>query len=244
MFFFRKKSIILDCFTTDQTAYTLTPISYSTNYYPDWWRQLPKTVKQPNQFWDTGTMKHCRGFIDYYASGITIPMWSDLSAVVGSTRQPGVVCQFASKTTDAVSHPKEQRGDYLPDDKFGHVKLVSPWAFKTKKDINFAWTHPVWNYDSYDITVLPAVVNYKYQSTTHVNMVVQYHSEGRVIEISANQPLVNLLPMTEDKVKIKTHLVDEIEMKKIKQPSAVFVGNYKFRKSRIDELENQCPFKR
>lgn len=243
MFFFRKKSIVLDCFTTDHTAHALTPIASSTNYYPDWWRQLPKTIKQEGQFWDTGTMKHCRGFTDYYANGITIPMWTDLSAVIGSLRNPGIMCQFADKTSDAVSHPKAQRGNYLPDEQFGHVKLVSPWAFRTKEDINFAWTHPVWNYNSYDFTVLPAVTNYKYQNTTHVNMVVQYQLDGRIVNINANQPLVNLLPMTERKVEIKNHLIDELEMKKIRQPSAVFVGNYRFRKERLITQEKKCPFK-
>jgi hypothetical protein len=244
IFVFKKRTVVLDCFTDNPTVHKLAPIDYARSFYPEWWKNTPNTLKANDSFIETGTIKRCRGLIDYYANGIIIPLWSDLSIVAGSLDKPGVWFEFADKNAQSSFHPVEQRNHWLPNERYNHMKLLSPWAFKTKNNINFAWTKPVWNYDTInEFELLPAVVNYKYQNGTDINIMMDYRENTREIHLKANQPMVNLLPMTDYKVKLKTHLVDRTEMNKVRSYPLVFNNNYAFKKSRIDAAENKCPFR-
>ena len=129
------------------------------------------------------------------------------------------------------------------------MKLHTPWVFKCNRDINFTWTQPTWNNrDAIDrYTILPAVVNYKYQFNTSINlfMIKKEQEEGTLIKPLT--PLVILHPMTEEKVVIKNHLVDEKEYQRVTGIDKLhFTGSlnlYNRRKKLINKVDElNCPY--
>lgn len=226
MFFFKKPEIVVDCFTTDEGLIKTMPIEQSTRFMPDWWKKLEKQHISPDRFYPSGTMKQCRGFVDYYAGSITIPMWSDLAVKVNEDSQ--YIWQFSDRKSDANVHGAEQRGTYLPDNKYGHMKLVSPWAIKTKEAIDWVWSQPTWNFDApEEILIPPAILNFHKQFACNVNMFFDVTTPREFI-IPFGQPMAHITPITEKKTVIKRHLVSREEFERIQSPQNTysFVGKY------------------
>ena len=42
MILFKKSKIVVDCFTYNTTVKELFPIARAINFFPDWWKQMPK----------------------------------------------------------------------------------------------------------------------------------------------------------------------------------------------------------
>ena len=57
-------------------------------------------------------------------------------------------------------------------------------------------------------------------------MFIKTSTEGDIL-IKAGTPMAHVIPMTDKKVEIRTHLVEEYEYKKMLQPSIFFINNYK-----------------
>jgi len=233
---FKKKEIVLDCFTADAFVYDNAKINYANKFIPDWWKDTPPVVQGDR------TIRNCRGIIDFYSTGIVIPSWFEM-------QYDGVDNYLTSCTVDTSgSHPNHQYEGFVGDGK--NMKLHSPWVFRCNRNINFTWTQPTWNNrDSIDrYTILPAVVNYKYQFHTNISLFMTNKDQKKGTVIEPLTPLVILHPMTEEKVIIKNHLVDEREYERITGINKIFIGfdslneqnkRKKFIK-RVDELN--CPY--
>ena len=103
------------------------------------------------------------------------------------------------------------------------------------------------------ITVLPAVINFKYQHASSINLFVDLKDREQKLTIPPLTPLVMMHPLTEKNVVIKTHLIDETERLKIIGIRKFFlrrdrtdpVDVYKKKKEllkKIDNMNNDCPF--
>jgi hypothetical protein len=230
LFFFKKNKIHLDCFTSEDHVYEFFKIEHANKFYPDWWKKLPKEIVKEdisNGLAPVSTMKRCQGMIDHYTSGFIMPFWTDAIVFMEPQGSGKFGWQSAHDSTDVVVHPIEQRGDYLPESKYLHIKIFSPWYFSSNSDIKWGWNQPSWNFKELDqYWVLPGVLDYKYQHTTHINLALARDPrERKRIFINAGQPLVHLLPMTEKEVVVHNHLVSKDEMAKLKN---VNVNRFKF----------------
>jgi len=245
MFFFIKPSVIhLDCFTHDDRVHKFYPISKSVNFFPEWWKNLPKTYKTEQKWYGNATMKSCPGFTDYYKNSLSIPMWSDWIIDIWG-KNNGYRWQFADGKSSVVYHDEEQFKNFIDITNYSHLKIISPWRIKTKKSLNWAWTYPAWNFNNPDdLIVLPAVINFKYTYATDINLLINTVRERQII-IKQGSPLVNLIPMTDKRIKLHNHIVDVTEYKKIS-----YVGNLEahfFNRHRknikdIDQMADKCPF--
>ena len=254
MFFFKRKIIHLDCFTTESSVYELFPVDYSHKFYPDWWKKLPKQVNIPESQ-DTNnlnigfvpTMKSCIGFTEFYQNSITIPMWTDM--LIKVNKEKNYYDTFFSDTKTKINKhfPRQMEGlidtqDYL------HFKIDSPWFFSCKNDVRFSWTQPSWNFNPIDkIVIPPAIIDYKYQIGTNINFFGKYVAENtkKDILIEAGQPMVNIIPLSERKLKFHNHLIGEDEYNKIVMPyktQNTFHSVYNSRKKFLDKKETKCPF--
>ncbi len=45
MFFFRKKTLLIDCFTPVEGAFKYAKPKLAAEFVPDWWKELPKTLR-------------------------------------------------------------------------------------------------------------------------------------------------------------------------------------------------------
>jgi hypothetical protein len=109
------------------------------------------------------------------------------------------------------------------------------------------WVQNTWAFNKPDEIILPPGINgYKFQTGTNINMFARSAEVGqsKKILIESGKPMVNIVPMSERKLKIKTHLVDEFEFNKIdsKNIAVKFNNLYNSRKKIVQSQEKKCPF--
>lgn len=243
LFFFKKKKIVVDAFTKISGVKDLYPIQESTKFLPEWWRSLPSSYSKTDQFGitvDHSTIKRCDGFTGFYKNGFVIPMWID--TIIKTTAQGQWAYRLASNDPDTVinSHEKLEFGEAFNN--LIHLKIHSPWLLSEKSGCQFYFSSPFWN----QIESLgtwytpPGVVNYKHQSSTHINLL--FPKQDTQLTISAGAPMVYMVPLTDKEVELKCHLVSAEEYNQIylRNYMGSFLGSYKKNKKNR-EANSQCP---
>jgi hypothetical protein len=250
MFFFcKKKKIVVDAFTTNQGIHELYPIDSAIKFIPDWWKNIngTYTIRNDNGIeMDRPTIKRCNGFIDNFKTGFIIPLWSDLSLLVNENGNPPAF-QWADSFPDfseVGSHSREQYPGMFNE--FVHCKISSPWYLKEKTGINFYFANPLWNNPETirSIFTTTGVTNFKYQHATNINLLFPRYNHQ--INLLAGRPMIHIIPMTDNDVHLKTHMVSGEELLKQIRPTiygAKFLGRYKNYKKITDAKEkSSCPF--
>jgi hypothetical protein len=202
--------VVVDAFVNDPGINSYFPISESIKHAPQWWKNLPKEnhfLSERNVIYPASTMKRCVGFVEMYRTSFTIPLWADISI---STNDKGDWAFFSNyKGVYINSHDRSQYGESFND--YVHLKLNSPWLLKEKSGINFLAQSPMWNNINLwnTVHIVPGFFEFKYQNSTNVNLFVNRINQN--IQLLANTPIMQLVPLTEKKVVIKCHSVDENE---------------------------------
>jgi len=260
MFWFKKKKIILDCFTTDPFSYEFAPISPATKYYPNWWQELPSShhvMDNDQQMREFVTMRHCRGFTDLFKSSYIMPFWGHLEILLNEEQH-----LYKWITNFGLGEGIKQVGEHsrnqfpgFVDEKFQHLKLTTPWFFRTNRFVKFIMTDPSWcRKDLTSYSVLSGVVDYKYQTGANINLMAEYKNGERSIKFEPGDPVAMLTPLTEEDVDLKCHLVTERELEKeipfhrlyTNEKGSSLKQRYSATKLFIQEHDNRnkprCPF--
>lgn len=231
-FFIKKSEVILDCFTTDMTIFSATPIQKGTNFIPSWWKSLPDaSVKNKNVDIVPGsTMKHCIGFTNYFHKSVVMPLWSDL---IICTEEQDYWYQFADNSSIMYPHNPIQY-NFTYD--FFHAKIDSKWIFSCKEDINFFMAPPQWdsfldNNFTENVHFISGLLDFKYQTSTNINLFLS--RKVNRFELLRGIPLVFFFPLTDKKIKIVNHLITEQEFNKTKLATKSFKREYLSRKHLI-----------
>lgn len=250
--FFKRKKIVVDCFTTNIDAHDVFPIQPAKKFYPLWWKKLPSSFSTETNSgvqMEQKTMKSCYGLSNHYRNGFILPLWSDL---IVQTQADGLgnsySYQYADMRSEIGVHPLDQMG--LEFKSLVHVKLVSPWRIREKTGIEFIYMEPTWNYPG-DLLIMstpPGTIEYKYQHTSSVNMFLE---KGRKYKFSAGRPMAHIIPITEKEVEVKCHLVSPGEMdnniRRVMNHGFPFFHDGYAQKKKIKALlekdtEARCPF--
>ena len=200
----KEDPIFLDCYTYSRHAYNHAKVDYARRYIPEWWKAEKKF------FAERKTIKHCRGMLDYYSKGIVIPLWGELELTVHPLGHDEGVYSWVSSNEDFDVHTHDKvQWTGFGSDNLCNVKFISPWAFKTREAVSFAWSQPTWSQpDTFNgLTALPGVVEYKTQTVTHINCVVEQREESQTFSLAPLTPMAILHPLTERKVELRHHLV-------------------------------------
>lgn len=215
MFFFKRKQIYLDCFTQYSIVATDNPIQKSSNFVPNWWKSIPKTVKISNDFGvvtDNPTMKRCAGFKDLYSSGLIIPLWCDLNIRIDNDKY---AYQFRFPDSSISSHATEQYNNAYHE--YVHMKIINVWRFREKTGVKFICAENPWEkllkYPK--MNILNGILDFKYQVSCNINVFCPKESKPYQIDLLAGTPLVQLIPISNKKVKPVIHVVDEKEFARI-----------------------------
>lgn len=215
LFFIKDRPIELDCFTSVPHVFDYAKIDKGNNFKPEWFKKTPPLVNREK----LQTIKNCTAVLDFYRKGIVIPSWFELELTIGSIKDQFWSWEASSSTvcTD-YSHSSDQFEKFA-NGTGNNIKILSPWVFKTKKDIKFSWGQPTWNMKDilFNICVLPGVIEFRKQHATNINLFIKYQQEKQFCKIPSLEPLVILHPFTEKKVNINNHLVDDKEIKRIKE---------------------------
>jgi hypothetical protein len=243
MFFFKKKKIVVDAFTKISGIKDLYPIAESSKFLPDWWRTMPSSYSETDQYGITvehSTIKRCDGFTGFYRKGFIIPMWID--AAIKTTAQGQWAYRLASNDpeTKIDAHSKPEFGEAFNN--LIHLKIHSPWLLSEKTGCQFYFSSPFWN----QIESLgryhtpPGIVNYKHQSSTHINLL--FPKKDNEMVISAGTPMIHIAPLTDKEVEFRCQLVSSEEFNQIylKNYMGNFLGSYKKNK-KLRESTGKCP---
>jgi hypothetical protein len=238
IFIFKKPKIVLDCFTANSNAMQ-NKIDHAHKFIPDWWKTAPKNIN--HDFYSTSTLKRCQGLIDTYRQGLMIPLWSDIAFKI---QDGSYQWQYADGISEATHHDTKQFDFYVNPKDYGHIKLNSPWIFKSKDNIKFYWTKPFWNYKPNNpYFIIDGVIDFKYNPSTHINMFLNLTMNHSFI-INAGLPIIHAMPLSDKEIVIKTHLVSNEFMTQNQKSAYTFINKYKNSKKSIikEEKESKCPF--
>jgi len=243
LFFFKKKKLVIDAFCSKKFSHALeyAPIDYAHEFYPDWWKNLPKTELDPEKFGfkdiNNLNMRLCGGIIDHYKRGLIMPMWSDLSIRTESLNSYRY--QFSDDISQCAFHPAIQRKGFYED--HINVKLLSPWLLESEKNINFTVLPAMWNNTTepnYQIAI--GTLNFFHQKAMNINLFIKQPKE---ILIPFGQPLIHIMPLTDREIVIKKHLIGDEDWYHKSSARVSFYGTYfKTKKIREDKEKSKCPF--
>ena len=203
---FRKKEIVVNCYTYKSDVYNYFPIVETKKTFPAWLKKVKNSYfNSENDYFES--VKSCPAFVGYFLQGFVLPMWSDLALEVGKSGSDTYKWQYSDLQSQIGIHPYIQFG--LSEKEYQHFKLCSPWAISCTEDVPFLFSGPSWRFGDIPETVeiLNGVVSYKTNAGTNVNMLVKRTETNQEFIIKAATPLVHIIPLTEKKLVIKTHLV-------------------------------------
>ena len=214
MFWFKKKEHIIDCFTTDPYALEYCKLTPAVRHYPEWFKRLPGMVDVNNQL--IPSIQHCHGFKDLYKNSFMIPYWSSTHIKINTIENPGYRYESVS-VVNIDEHPLQQISGYLPEQKIGHMKIMTPWLLKSKDLIKFHLSEPIWNSNRLnDFTIVPGILDFKYQHSLNINILFEYREKERFVNFEPGMPVVMLTPLVNDNVTVKMvcHQITEAEASK------------------------------
>jgi len=244
--FFKNKKIKLNCYTSEQYVYDYFKIDYASKFVPSWWKELPKSYTKEGRLGSSATMKTCTGFTRYYQNGLMMPLWNDLAIHVGTSEQGMYGYEFSDNQNEIQMHPPVQRGTYLSEQDYIHMKIKSPWIFVCEEDIDWMFIKPDWNFDKpEEIIMPPATVDFKYQHTTHINFFLKFNSNIQNIFVNSGSPLVHVIPLSERKIELNVQKISSEDMKdfRSKQQKISFTDKYSKIKRIVNRQEEaKCPF--
>ena len=239
MIWLPKKKLVVDCFTSNATAYELFPVDEAIKFVPDWWRNMPKEYEVRGLF-PASTMKRCPAIIESYKHGMMLPLWSDLAIKTNGGTNWEV--KFSSPVTSMEPHDSKQWDAYASPEDYTHIKLMSPWAFKTKDLVMFNFAKPMWSFPpSNSLVITSGIINFQQQHSTHVNVLLPLQKQNSYV-INAGQPMVQIIPLSERELVIKRHLIseDEYRARHTNKFSHSFTKGYI--KTNAIKKEKKCPF--
>jgi len=205
----KKNWVDLFCYTGNKTKYDYFPITPARQFIPDWCKEIPNDMVltgSKNEIKSNSnkakTMKRCPGIIEYYKKGFMLPLWGDLEFVIDKKDVSLSIANVVGKKGYEV-HPTEQRGQFLSEDVWKHVKLISPWEFETSEKIDFLYLQPHWSLNNLNKNILipNGLIDFFFQNSAEIQMFVNREYDG-VVSINAGTPLIHLVPLTDKNVKL------------------------------------------
>jgi hypothetical protein len=225
MIFFKKKHIVLDCFTSEAGLAEVFPIAPIINNMPSWWKSCPNTAPAINYLMELSTVKRCPGIKDLFKTALAVPAWNEY--ILYKNSEHGFSHLGPTQLAAGVEHQANQLGPFYEE--YFHFKFISPWYFKEKTGIKWIMIGPSWHQDS-NLIVPPGILEFKTQHSTHINIVSRKEEANIEYRIKAGEPLAYLVPLTENTVKIKTHVVSQEEIRKMKNFHHSFYNSYEITK--------------
>jgi len=234
LFKFKSKPIYIDFFTNSYHTKELFDISRASLHKPQWWKDIEK--KHSDVGIPMRTAKGCAGFLDYFKLSYVVPLPYELYVVIQDREYQLITPDYDNVTEDVFnSHPPYQRGNFLPEERYSHIKLPTKWVVDSNKSIPSLITPPCWSNELFvdKISVLSAARNFKYSSSTHWHFILN-KNENVSFTLDAGTPCYHFTPITDRKVVVRSHY-DPDKFKKITEQKDY---DWSFSKSYLKYMSN------
>ena len=148
------------------------------------------------------------------------PAWMQLK-IKTFDRPDYAEIQTYPEGSPVIPHDPQDYAHHKPN--MFHGKVMSPWQIRDTSGTKWLWTSPQWHMTNpIEYWTVPAISEFKYQHATITNLMVPFNTE---LYIEPGDPWLHLLPLTEKKIKLKTHLVSTEELNKMNS-LMMGVGSY------------------
>jgi hypothetical protein len=232
MILFKKQKITVDCFVSNNNIAELFPIRPLNELLPAWWKSMPKEVPAGGMPIGISTIKRCSGFKDLFKNSFCLPSWSEYLLFQDPVN--GFNHMSPNSSAGGMTHQQSQMEGAFNN--YQHYKLISPWLLQEKSGINFTMTQASWHIDApCEFHIPVGSLEFKYQHSTHINIVAPRPYGLKQHSIKAGQPLVYLVPMTEKEVNVKIQVVDDNELSKLRTYHHSFHNGYELTKKILKE---------
>lgn len=211
MFFLRSKEIVVDAFTRYEDILKDFPLSNASEFIPEWWKNTPKS-ELVDDLYESPTLRTCSGVLDLFKKGLIMPLWTDIAVAVkdGEYRW-----QCADRNTELSIHPSYQWNKFADSEKFGHLKLNSQWVIKTKENIDWMFLEPTWHLGmDKKYTITQGIINAHYVGMPINTQIMVDISADTKFMLKAGQPIAHIIPLSDKKIKVVRHVVDDKEWAK------------------------------
>lgn len=220
-FLIKKDKIKLNFYTSESQhfANVLYP-RFSKEIYPNWWKNIERTE-------DKTTMKSCPGFVEFFRHSISIPLWKDIDITYSNKIEK---IEIAGVNDSSLHHwidihPKEQYGDGFTNGI--HLKLKNPWLATVNDSTKFMLTDATWHRNRHDMfTVVPGMLEFKYQSSAHINMFLHKSPITQKIKLLAGTPIAYIVPLTDKQIDLTYSRVNYDTWSSLFNPIIKFRGSY------------------
>ena len=240
---FKKKDHTFEVISVQPGVLEFCNVDLAKKMMPTWFKDLPPTISIEHQYplnhtfrnHKISTVKYCPALQEIYTKGIIVTAWCDMKLAI---HPDGVVDMLTATPIPS----KEPGSHHLYHQRIGwmknmtHYKLHSPYWFKTSYYRRWlfsgAYQHNE-NLINNNIYVINGVIDFYTQHGNEINLLFPIKDETYFVEFKLGDPLVHLLPLDEDPIKIKKSLISMEEEIKFRTPHPMFSGNLKLYKSRI-----------
>lgn len=219
--FVKKSTIHVDCFTYFEDVYNLFPPIEARHSIPSFYKNLSPTVEHTGI--QRGTMKTCPGVNYLFNSGFIVPNCQEIFVKI---QEDNDIDWFPAGA--AESHNSLQWGAALKN--YHHLKIVTPWLVKENTGTKFLMTNLFWHDNDFKPLAVNGMLEFKYQHSINVNLVIPKNIFPRDFSISPGKELAQVIPLTDKTVKLHTHLISIQEYQKMGIDILWYAGNYLKRK--------------
>lgn len=211
-FFHRRSEVTVDAFVNSRFIYECAPIVKSMRLAPAWFKKLPNRGVGDafnNPITGNNNLKNCFGFIELFKRAFTIPNWGETHFHV-----EGEDIKWWATYKQPVIHSRSQYQGGFPNHTL--LKIESPWLIREKSGVQFVAFGAEWNLDTYPIRVLPGMLEFSLMYVSNMFLAFEHRKEPYDVFLPINQPLMHVVPLTDKKVTVKSHLIDNAEYVKLR----------------------------
>jgi hypothetical protein len=208
---------------------------------PQWFKDLPSTISTefyyPKDYTfknlKTSTVKYCPALQEIYTKGIIITAWCDMSFAIHPDGFVELKTALPIGRENGSHHVYHQRAGWMKN--MTHYKIHSPYWFKTPQYRRFLFSGAYQHNEKLinNIYVITGIIDYFTQYASEINLLFPLKEETYFVNFNLGDPLVHLLPLDENPIKIKKTLISMEEDIKYRTPHPLFNGNPKLFKSKL-----------
>ena len=212
LFFFKQKPIEITAILPAEynIVNELNPIKPAKECFPSWWKNTASSKFNWDLFKARVSVKSCPGIGLSLQRGFILHQWSDLAI---ETLGEDWRWLYSDKKTTLSHHSNLQAPEFYSDH---HIfKIECPWRIISPVDIFVQF--PVYLFNTPPPYVTPSGFVPPLNNSAQINPFLMFKksSQGQQCMIKQGTPLLQIIPFTDKKVKIKCEVVTKEEYIKI-----------------------------